>query len=69
MGSYVPTMAIREILTVPNPILKQVSEYDIDRYNTVLITVDPTAVPPKATFDFYDRTGALIHAISYDAVP
>ena len=43
-------------------ILKQVSEYDIDRYNAVLITIDPAA--PTARFDVYDRTGAVIHTVT-----
>ncbi len=49
-------------------ILKQISEFDIDRFNVVMIKVDPGA-PAKATFDFIDRTGATIHSVSFDAVP
>ncbi len=49
--------------------LTEVSEFDIDRYNTVLITVDPTLATRRTTLDFYDRTGSLIHTIVFDAVP
>jgi hypothetical protein len=31
-------------------------------------TVDPTLATPRANFDFYDRTGALIHTLFFDAV-
>jgi alkaline phosphatase D len=50
-------------------LIKQVSEYELDRYNTVLITVDPTAVPPTTQFDVYDRTGAVIHSVTLTAAP
>jgi len=45
-------------------ILPQITQYDIDRYNAVLITVTPGAAA-KAQFDVYDRTGAKIHSVSY----
>src|SRR5262249_28334214 len=45
-------------------ILTQVSDFVVDHYNNVLLTVDPTATPqPTATLDFYDRTGAIIRTI------
>ena len=47
--------------------LTEVSEFDIDRYNTVLITVDPTLATPRTTLDFYDRTATMIHTIVFDA--
>ncbi len=47
-------------------IITQVDEYDLDRYNTVLMTLMP-AVPATAKFDFYDRTGAIIHSVTYTA--
>jgi phosphodiesterase/alkaline phosphatase D-like protein len=49
-------------------ILTQIGEFDIDRFNIVMISVDD-GVPPKAKFDFYDRSGAIIHTVSFDAVP
>ena len=48
-------------------LLTQVSEYELDRYNAVMITLDP--VMEKATFDFKDRTGLTVHSIAYTAVP
>jgi phosphodiesterase/alkaline phosphatase D-like protein len=50
-------------------VLAQVSEFDIDHYNGVLMTVDPTAVPPVATLDFYDRAGAKVHTLTFTATP
>jgi alkaline phosphatase D len=50
-------------------IIPQVSEYELDRYNTCLITIDPTQTQPTATFDFTDRTGLLIHSIAFTATP
>ena len=32
-------------------------------------TVDPTLATPRANFDFYDRTGSIIHNVIFDAVP
>jgi phosphodiesterase/alkaline phosphatase D-like protein len=57
------------LLGVVPSLITQVSEFELDRYNTCLITIDPTASPTTATFDFYDRTGLKIHTISYNAVP
>jgi phosphodiesterase/alkaline phosphatase D-like protein len=50
-------------------VITQVSEFELDRYNVVLITVDPTLATPRANFDFYDRTGSIIHTLFFDAVP
>jgi len=50
-------------------VITQVSEFELDRYNVVLITVDPTLTTPRANFDFYDRTGSIIHNVFFDAVP
>src|SRR5262249_51751451 len=49
--------------------LTHISEFDIDRFNVVLIKVDPGSPQPTATLDFMDRTGATIHTISFTAVP
>ncbi len=49
-------------------LLPQITQYDIDRYNAVLITVTPGAAA-KAQFDTYDRTGAQIHSVTYTATP
>jgi phosphodiesterase/alkaline phosphatase D-like protein len=48
-------------------IITQVSEFELDRYNGVMITLDPAA--ETANFDFKDRTGLTIHSITYAAVP
>jgi phosphodiesterase/alkaline phosphatase D-like protein len=50
-------------------ILKQATDFDIDRYNATLITVDPAALPPTARFDVYDRAGAVIESVMLTAVP
>ena len=63
-----PPSVLALLGTVP-AILTQVSEFEIDRYNAALITLDPTQAQPTATFDFYDRSGLKIHTISYTAVP
>ena len=47
-------------------ILTQITQYDIDRYNAVLIAVTPGSAA-KAQFDVYDRTGKLLHSVSYSA--
>ncbi len=52
--------------TVPS-LITQVDEFELDRYNAVLMTIDPAA--ETARFDFKDRTGLLVHTISYTAVP
>lgn len=63
-----PPVVLTLLATVPS-VITQVSEYELDRYNTVLITVDPTAGPPTARFDVYDRTGAMIRTVSLTATP
>ncbi|HZP42179.1 MAG TPA: alkaline phosphatase D family protein [Candidatus Binatia bacterium] len=51
-------------------LLTQITEYDIDRFNAVLLTVDPTAAPaPTARLDFYDRSGTVIHSLGFTATP
>jgi phosphodiesterase/alkaline phosphatase D-like protein len=47
-------------------LLPQITQYDINRYNAVLITVTPGAAA-EAQFDVYDRTGKLIHSVTYPA--
>jgi phosphodiesterase/alkaline phosphatase D-like protein len=47
-------------------LLPQITQYDIDRYNAVLITVTPGAAA-RAQFDVYDRTGKSIHRVIYNA--
>ncbi|HUL98405.1 MAG TPA: alkaline phosphatase D family protein, partial [Mycobacterium sp.] len=51
--------------TLPS-LLTQITQYDIDRYNAVLISVTPGAAA-KAQFDVYDRTGKKIHTAIYNA--
>lgn len=48
-------------------IITQVSAFELDRYNAAFITLDPVAETAK--FDLKDRTGLLIHSITYTAVP
>lgn len=48
-------------------VITQVTEFELDRYNAVMITLDPAAETAK--FDFKDRTGLTIHSITYTAVP
>jgi hypothetical protein len=50
-------------------ILTHVTEFDIDRFNVVLMSVGPGAPNPVATFDFIDRSGATIHSLSFTAIP
>ena len=54
--------SVAGLLGVVPTLLKQASHYDIDRYNTVLITVDPGAA--TAQFDIYDRTGAIMKTVT-----
>jgi alkaline phosphatase D len=63
-----PTTVVNLLPSVAG-ILKQASEYDIDRYNTVAVTLDPTNMPPTAEFDVVDRTGAFIHTVILTATP
>jgi alkaline phosphatase D len=62
-----PASIIPVLPTLP-ALLTQITEYDIDRYNVVLMTVTPGS-PASAKFDFYDRTGAVIHSTTYTATP
>ncbi|MFQ5666453.1 MAG: alkaline phosphatase D family protein, partial [Candidatus Binatia bacterium] len=49
-------------------LITQVSEFDLDRFNVVLITVTPGSAA-TAQFDFLDRTGAVIHSVTFNAAP
>ena len=51
--------------TLPS-LLTQITEFDIDRFNVALLTVAPGA-PATARVDFYDRSGAVIQSITFDA--
>jgi len=48
-------------------LVPQVSEFDIDRFNVAIITVDGTAAPPVARFDFIDQTGTVTTSLSFTA--
>ena len=48
-------------------IITQVSEFELDRYNAALVTIDPVA--QTAHFDFKDRSGLTIHTITFTATP
>jgi phosphodiesterase/alkaline phosphatase D-like protein len=63
-----PPSIVAALPAVPG-LIAQVSEFDLDRYHNVMITVDPTLATPRATFDFYDRAGTLIRTVPFDAVP
>lgn len=58
--------SISSLLPSLPSLLTQVTQYDIDRYNVVLITVTPGAAA-KAQFDIYDRTGKALHRVIYNA--
>jgi alkaline phosphatase D len=58
--------AVAGLLPSLPSILTQVTQFDIDRYNVVLITVTPGAAA-KAQFDVYDRTGKGLHRVIYNA--
>jgi alkaline phosphatase D len=59
--------SVLSLLPVVPSVVTQVSEYELDRYNAALVTLDPAA--GTARFDFRDRTGLTIHSITYTAVP
>ena len=61
-----PPTIVTLLPNVPG-LITQVSEFELDRYNAVLITLDPVA--ETAQFDFKDRTGLTIHSITYTATP
>lgn len=60
--------AVLALLPQLPALITQVDEYDLDRYNVVLMTVTPGS-PATAKFDFYDRTGGIIHSKTYTATP
>ena len=51
--------------TLPS-LLTQITQFDLDRFNVALLTVAPGA-PATARVDFYDRSGAVIQSITFDA--
>lgn len=51
--------------TVP-AVLAQVQEFDIDRFNAVLLTVAP-GLPATAKVDVYDRSNTIIHSLTFNA--
>jgi alkaline phosphatase D len=59
--------SISSLLMGVPAVITQVSQFDIDRYNAGLITIDPTVAMPTAKFDFYDRTGRVIRTITFTA--
>ena len=61
-----PPTIVTLLPSVPS-LITQVSEFELDRYNAGLITLDPAA--ETARFEFKDRTGLTIHSITYTAVP
>ena len=63
-----PPSIVPVLPTLP-AILGQISEFDIDRFNVVLISVDPGAPNATAKLDFIDRSGSTIHTITFTAVP
>jgi alkaline phosphatase D len=74
VGSIAETTLFRElpasivgVLPSVPFIIGQVDDYEIDRYNGALVTVDPVAGTAK--IDIYDRTGLLIDSRTLTAVP
>jgi phosphodiesterase/alkaline phosphatase D-like protein len=61
-----PSSVLGILGAVPG-IITQVSEFELDRYNGALATIDPVA--QTAHFDFKDRSGLTIHTISFTATP
>ena len=61
-----PASIVTLLPFVPS-LITQVTEYELDRYNGGIITLDPVAETAK--FDFKDRSGLTIHSITYTAVP
>lgn len=61
-----PPTIVTLLPNVPS-LITQVTEFELDRYNAVLLELDPVAQTAK--FDFKDRTGLTIHSITYTAVP
>jgi phosphodiesterase/alkaline phosphatase D-like protein len=57
-----PASVLGLLPSVP-ALITQVDEYELDRYNAVLLTLDPAA--GTAHFEFKDRTGLTIHSIDY----
>jgi len=58
--------SISSLLPSLPSIVTQVTQYELDRYNAVFITVTPGSAA-KAQFDTYDRTGKLLHRVIYNA--
>lgn len=48
-------------------LIPQVTEFDIDRFDVVVMTIDGTVVPPVARFDFVDQTGTVTTSLSFTA--
>lgn len=61
-----PPTVLSLLSSVP-ALITQVTEFELDRYNAVMMTIDPAA--KTAQFDFKDRTGLTVHSIGYTAVP
>jgi phosphodiesterase/alkaline phosphatase D-like protein len=59
-----PPSVVGLLPTVPS-IITQVSEFELDRYNAALVTIDPAA--GTAAFEFKDRSGLTIHSITFTA--
>src|SRR5262249_18683380 len=63
-----PPSVAGQLALIPN-IVTEVSEFELDRYNGALATIDPNPIAPTARFDFKDRTGLTIHTITFTATP
>jgi alkaline phosphatase D len=58
-----PASIVASLPILPG-VLGQVSLYDIDRFNTALLTVTDTP-SPSATIEFYDRSNTIIQTITF----
>ena len=57
-----PASVVALLPSVPS-LITQIDEYELDRYNAVVVTLDPAA--GTARFDFKDRTGLTVHSRTY----
>ena len=58
--------SVAGLLSVVPTLLTQVQEFDIDRFNAVLLTVAP-GLPATAKVDVYDRSNTIIHSFTFNA--
>jgi alkaline phosphatase D len=47
------------------PQVNHLTQWELDRPSVTLVTVDPTATPPVARFEFVDRTGVVMQRVEF----